>query len=112
LDAGAAALEGGLHGWLSDERRCGGDGLFLWLCGWRGVNIRGSRGRQWRLLEHDLEAWFVDGGLTMVPRCGVVVISGESPALRRQQRQHLWASCPSWGRCCGYLPAKAPGENP
>jgi hypothetical protein len=59
------------------------------------VNIRGSRGRQWRLLEHDLEAWFVDGGLTMVPRCGVVVISDESPALRRNQRRHLRVSCPS-----------------
>jgi hypothetical protein len=41
VDAGTAALEGGLHRRLSGERRGGGDGSFIWPCGWRGKDVGG-----------------------------------------------------------------------
>jgi hypothetical protein len=46
LDAGAAALEGGLHGRLYGERRGGGGGLALRSFGWRGAG--GGSSWSWR----------------------------------------------------------------
>ena len=43
MDAGTAAPDGGLHGWLSGEHHGGGDGLPSWPCGRREVVQRVAR---------------------------------------------------------------------
>lgn len=56
LDAGAAALEGGLHVRLYDGRRCGGGGFSPWSCGWCGAGRWGILVVAWHLPHRDVEA--------------------------------------------------------
>jgi hypothetical protein len=104
VDAGAAVLEVGLRGRLSGERRGGGDGSFLWPCGWRGEDVGdfgvgGVSARQPRIVcrRPSLETTGVDR------RRG---------AARRFFRAKAQCFGTIGGDACYLLRGRAPGENP
>jgi hypothetical protein len=79
LDAGEAALEGGLHGRLYDKRRGGGGGLALRSFGWRGAGGGSSWSwRRYRLLPDRVPDSETLGGTRY--RVCVEVFPGESSA--------------------------------
>jgi hypothetical protein len=83
-DAGAAALEGGLHGHLDDKRHCGGDGSFLQAMrvarGWRRGFLVLAALRHGQRPDRVLEARLGDRSWPEVPSV-VKVFLGESSAL-------------------------------
>jgi hypothetical protein len=105
VDAGAAALEGGLHGWLYGERHGGGGGLSLRSCGWHGLD--GGASWCWRRYGFGISQIVVrrsnsgtKGGRVL--GSGARIFPGKSSAPRRQQRRCLRVSLPSWGHRYGH----------
>jgi hypothetical protein len=95
VGAGAAAQEGGPHGWLFGKRRSGGDGFYLWLCGWRGADARVlvlAVLQQRKLPYRGLEVWLRGSGQDDIPRlvCNFF----------RMKAQHFGASsCNAFSYC-------------